>query len=106
MSGGGVSMAQLFNRYEICHRLLPIARREFCRLDGVKGVGIGPRERGGRLDPEYLCLIVYVDKKICAPALSRDQCVPTAFFSVATDVVQLGGRTLDQHNALDRRWLD
>jgi hypothetical protein len=55
----------------------------------VIGVGIGYRERGGRIVDE-LCVIALVRRKLPASALRPDDLVPKQVGNVPTDVVEVG----------------
>ncbi len=55
----------------------------------VVGVGIGYRERGGRIVDE-LCVVAMVRRKLPASALKPDDLVPKQVSNVPTDVVEVG----------------
>jgi hypothetical protein len=55
----------------------------------VVGVGVGYRERGGRIVDE-LCVVAMVRRKLPASALKPDDLVPKLVSNVPTDVVEVG----------------
>jgi hypothetical protein len=100
-----LSIQWLFDHFECCQQRLPEARAVLMQFDGVAGVGIGPRQRNGRLEPEQICLIVYVNQKRSPADLQANQFIPREFGSVMIDVVEVGSRAMAMHNEFDNRWL-
>lgn len=64
-------------------------KQHIMRKPNVVGVGIGYRERGGRVVDE-LCVIALVRRKLPASALKPDELVPKQVSNVPTDVVEVG----------------
>jgi len=69
-------------------RQRPEAEAELKRFAGVVGVGVGVRERGGRLTDE-LVLRVYVEKKKPKYDLAPDKLIPATWRGVPTDVLEV-----------------
>ena len=100
------SFEQACNGYARCYENLGLARTELMRLDGVIGVGIGPKQRDNKLDTSEVCFLVYVKTKRPAAALEANAYIPVEFEGVMTDVVELGSRKIGVHNEFDMRWLN
>ena len=93
------------SRYADCYDNLMLARSALMRFDGVIGVGIGPKQRAGKLDTSLVCFLVYVKNKRLASELEANAFIPKEFSGVMVDVVEVGSRLLDIHNEFDARWL-
>jgi len=99
------SFEQACSGYARCYDNLDLARTALMRLDGVVGVGIGPKQRGTKLDTSEVCFLVYVTTKQPAAELEANTFIPIELAGVMTDVVQVGSRLLDVHNEFDARWI-
>lgn len=99
------SFEQACSGYARCYDNLDLARTALMRLDGVVGVGIGPKQRGTKLDTSDVCFLVYVITKQPAAELEANAFIPVKLAGVTTDVVQVGSRAMDVHNEFDARWL-
>jgi hypothetical protein len=66
-----------------------ISKQHILGKPNVVGVGIGFRERGGRIVDE-LCVVAMVRRKLPASALKPDDLVPKQVSNVPTDVVEVG----------------
>lgn len=91
--------------YERCFARLAYARATFMRRAQVRGVGVGPKQVDGKLQPSRPCLIVYVTEKKRRNNIEGRDLIPPAFRGVLTDVVEVGSRWLPLHNEFDQRWL-
>ena len=100
-----LSFEQACSGYSRCYDNLGLARTALMRLDGVVGVGIGPKQRDNKLDTSEVCFLVYVTTKQPAAELEANAFVPIELAGVMTDVVQVGSRLMDVHNEFDARWL-
>ncbi len=100
-----LSFEELCDRYEDCYDFMHDAGEILMQFDGVVGVGIGPKEYGGALDPDQPCFIVYVNEKKPGTELAANAYIPREFSGVVTDVVAVGSRGSDIHNEFDKRWL-
>lgn len=67
----------------------------------VLGVGVGYRERAGRITDE-LCVVAMVRRKLPAAALKSEELVPRQVGDVATDVIEVG--VLRAYQARTERW--
>jgi len=92
-------------RYAQCYDNLSQARTVLMSFDDVIGVGIGPKQRDGKLDTSEVCFLVYVETKRPASELEAKAFIPKEFAGVMIDVVEIGRRRLDVHNQFDARWL-
>jgi len=93
------------SRYAECYDNLGLARSALMSFDGVIGVGIGPKQRDGKLDTSVVCFLVYVKTKRSASELEAKAFIPKEFAGVTIDVVEIGRRQFDVHNEFDARWL-
>lgn len=93
-------------QYDHCIEYLDEARQRFLQLDGVLGVGYGPKERGGQILEDEPCIIVYVEEKKDKKALSPQELIPSEYKKVPTDVVVPGRRSVLFYNNYDFRWMD
>ena len=100
-----LSFEELCDRYEVCYENMHDAGELLMHFDGVIGVGVGPKEIGGELNPDDPCFIVYVDEKKPACELNSNAYVPREFEGIATDVVAFGSRRMPIHNEFDSRWV-
>lgn len=97
---------EIDQRYDRCIESLEDASEEFLKLDGVVGVGYGPKEKGGQIMEDEPCIIVYVREKKDRNALSPQELIPNEFRGVPTDAVVPGCRSEAFYNNYDFRWLD
>lgn len=95
----------LCERYEECYDHLHDASELLKHFDGVVGVGLGPKESGGRLSPEQPCFMVYVREKKFLAELDARELIPKEVLGIKTDVVVIGSRANAAHNEFDARWL-
>lgn len=70
-------------------------------LPNIVGVGVGFRERGGRLTNE-ICVVALARRKIASAGMAPDLRVPAAVDGVPTDVREVGD--LKAHAARTERW--
>ncbi len=82
-----LSRKELYERQARLQLHYEAARRELMRIRGVTGVGIGLKRVGERLT-EDACYRVYVDKKLPAESLARDQIIPKTVQGITTDVLE------------------
>lgn len=99
------SFDDLCDRYERCYEYVHDAGEMLMRINGVVGVGIGPKARAGELIPEQPCYMVYVHEKKPLSLLAARDLVPREILGIATDVVAIGSRKSPVHNETDARWL-
>jgi len=97
---------ELNTQYDRCIESLEDAREGFLQLDGVIGVGYGPKEKRGQIQEDEPCIIVYVEEKKDKKTLSPKELIPSDFRDVPVDVVVPGQRSVQSYNDYDFRWLD
>jgi len=100
------SQEEINARYERCFECLDEVRRKFLEIEGVIGVGIGPKEKGGQLLEDQPVIVVYVTEKKDKKLLKSDELIPTDVMGVPTDVVVPGKRRLPYHYEHDFAWVD
>ncbi len=101
-----LTFEELCERYEDCYEFMHDASGVLMQFDGVIGIGIGPKETAGKLNPDNPCFIVYVKEKKPMTELDANALIPREFGGVMTDVVAVGSRKNSIHNEFDQRWLD
>ena len=93
-------------KYENSADCIEEAKEKFLQLEGVIGVGYGPKETGGQILEDGPSIIVYVAEKKDENALRPEEMIPSHLDGVLTDVVQPGHRSIPKLNEFDSMWLD
>ncbi|GJL49174.1 MAG: hypothetical protein NPIRA01_04010 [Nitrospirales bacterium] len=97
---------ELNRKYDHCIEHLEDAQAAFMQLEGVIGVGYGPKEQEGRINEDNPSFIIYVQEKKVEHDLDPKQLAPAEFRGIPTDVVEPGHRLHPFYNDYDKRWMD
>ncbi len=97
---------QLNRQFDQCIGCLEDAKKKFMKIDGVIGVGYGPKEKDEQILENEPCIIIYVEEKKAKSKVSSGEIIPAEFKGVSTDVVMPGNRATPFYNDYDSRWLE
>ncbi|MFC1748646.1 hypothetical protein ACFL2V_07545 [Pseudomonadota bacterium] len=100
-----LSFEEICDLYEACYEFMHDAGDVLMHFDGVVGIGVGPKEMDGELNPDLPCFIVYVTEKKPMAELEAKAYIPREFDGISTDVVEVGSRKREIHNEFDLRWI-
>ncbi len=97
---------QLNRRFDQCQGCLKEATLEFMNLDGVIGVGYGPKEKNEQILENEPSIIIYTREKKPESQVTSGEMIPAEFNGVVTDVVVPGNRATPFYNDYDSRWIE
>lgn len=80
------SRAQIAAEQNLYLSYLPHVRRQFGSLPGVVQIGLGAKEKKGRLTHKW-AFRFYVEEKKAKNAIPKEQRIPPEIFGVQTDVI-------------------